>query len=365
MIRIAEFVLPGHPDKLCDQIADALVDAALRLDPLALCGVEVGIHRATVFVTGRIACEGAEGIDVEGLVRRVLRENGYGPSWAPDPESVRVVADLCLGAFVPGERDLRGLSDDQAITVGYACGTAAQGHVPLEHWTAFQLARALAEERIAGPDGKVLFVLDGARVQALTISVHHQAEADAVEVNEAAFRAIERAALKLVPASLELAASLRSVRPRINGAGPFSIGGPMGDNGLSGKKLVCEGYGPSVPIGGGAQSGKDPHKVDRAGALCARALAVELVKKGAPEALVSLGWAPGDPLTAPFAVEGASPREVARTMECVLDRRPDFEHWARWGGMAAREAEALAPPASLTRKGDTSLARPQSRRASR
>ena len=268
---------------------------------------------------------------MEDIVRRILRESGYGSAWAPDPGAVRIVADLCLGDFVPGERELRHLADDQAITVGYACGTAAQGYVPLEHWTAFQLARALAEERVAGPDGKVLVVLDGERVQALTISVHHQAEADAVEINEAAFRAIERAALRLVPASMELAASLRGVRPRINGAGPFSIGGPMGDNGLSGKKLVCEGYGPSVPIGGGAQSGKDPHKIDRAGALCARALAVDLVKKGAAEALVSLGWAPGDPLTAPFAVEGASPREVERVMERVLDRGPQWEEWARWG----------------------------------
>jgi S-adenosylmethionine synthetase len=116
----------------------------------------------------------------------------------------------------------------------------------------------------------------------------------------------------------------------------------MGDNGLSGKKLVCEGYGPSVPIGGGAQSGKDPHKVDRAGALCARALAVELVKKGAPEALVSLGWAPGDELTAPFAVEGASRRDVERAMKAVLDWAPHFEEWARWGGMAVRSGARLA-----------------------
>lgn len=338
MIRLAEFVLPGHPDKLCDQIADALVDAALRIDPLALCGVEVGIHRATVFVTGRIACAGAERIEVDGVVRRVLRDNGYGPLWLPDPKLVRVVADLCLGDFIPGERGLRNLADDQAITIGYACGTAAQGWVPLEHWTAFQLALALHAERattpeVLGPDGKVLVVLEGESVKALTISVHHGARVDAVQVSEAALRAIERAALRLLPASVELAASLRKVEPRINGAGPFSIGGPMGDNGLSGKKLVCEAYGPSVPIGGGAQSGKDPHKVDRAGALCARGLAVEAVRGGAPEALISIGWAPGDPLDSPLSVTGATTRDVERTMKRVLDRGPGFEAWARWGGL--------------------------------
>lgn len=262
----------------------------------------------------------------------VLRDNRYGPGWEPDPAKMRIKQDLCLGDFVPAERKLRLLADDQAISVGYACGTSAHGYLPLEHWTAIQIARELFEEM--GPEGKVLVVLDDERIRDVTLSVHHLPGADAVEVNQAALRAIERASLTLLPAIAELAASLRTVRPRVNGARPFSIGGPMGDNGLSGKKLVCEGAGTSVPIGGGAQSGKDPHKIDRAGALAARALAVARVKEGRAEARVTLAWAPGDPVDEPCAVEGTTPTEARSALRAAMDCGPGFERWARWGRLS-------------------------------
>ena len=93
-LSAAEYVLPGHPDKLCDAIADALVQEARRQEQRALAAVEVAVHRASVFVTGRLACQGADGIDVELLVREVYRSAGYDERWLPDPDGLRIVTDL-------------------------------------------------------------------------------------------------------------------------------------------------------------------------------------------------------------------------------------------------------------------------------
>jgi S-adenosylmethionine synthetase len=115
----AEFVIPGHPDKLCDAIADALVAEAIRHETRALVGVETAVHRGHVYVTGRIACEEAEAIDVDDIVRDVYRTAGYGDGWFPSPDQVTVISNLCLGPLEDGEADFRELSDDQAICVGY------------------------------------------------------------------------------------------------------------------------------------------------------------------------------------------------------------------------------------------------------
>src|SRR5215831_5870223 len=100
MLYAAEYVLPGHPDKLCDAIADALVEEASRREKRALCGVEVAVHRASVFVTGRIAGTGAEDIDIAGTVREVYASAGYDECWYPEPEQLDVQANLCLGSLV-------------------------------------------------------------------------------------------------------------------------------------------------------------------------------------------------------------------------------------------------------------------------
>jgi S-adenosylmethionine synthetase len=131
----AEFVFPGHPDKLSDAIADALVREAVRRESRALVGVEVAVHRDHVYVTGRIGCQGAQSIDVRAIVREVYSSAGYGDGWYPAPDQVTVESNLCLGPLEDGEADFRELSDDQAICTGYANHLTATNHLPVEQST--------------------------------------------------------------------------------------------------------------------------------------------------------------------------------------------------------------------------------------
>ena len=304
----AEFVFPGHPDKLCDAIADALVLEAWRREPRALVGVEVAVHRDHVYVTGRVACSGAEEIDVTGLVREVYRSAGYRDDWYPAPDAVKVVSNLCVGPLEDGEAEFRELSDDQAICVGYANDIEATNHLPVEQWLVVRLARrlhAIRDERPElglGPDGKVLILVEQNaaagqtpwRLAGFSCSLQQKTASDEV--------ALHRAVRLAVEAELKAAArDFPGLRPdlpdqlTVNGAGAFEVGGPEGDNGLSGKKLVVDAYGPRVPIGGGAWSGKDFFKADRAGGLHARRVAKAIVGLGlASEVTVTLGWFPGD-----------------------------------------------------------------------
>jgi len=300
----AEFVFPGHPDKLSDAIADALVAEAIRREPRALVGVEVAVHRNRVFVTGRIGCRDAEGIDVESIVRDVYGSAGYGDGWYPAAEEVVVQSELCLGPLEEGEAEYRELSDDQAICIGYANDLPQTNHLPVEHWLVRKLARRLYALRVdnpnllLGPDGKVLVVLreDGKTwaLDGFSCSLQQREAADDVALHRAVRVLLEEELTSLAAALPGLSPALPE-QLTVNGAGDFDVGGPEGDNGLSGKKLVMDAYGPRVPIGGGAWSGKDFFKADRAGGLHARRLAKLIVELGlASEATVTIGWFPGD-----------------------------------------------------------------------
>ena len=133
MLYAAESVLPGHPDKLCDAIADALVEEAARREKRALCGIEVAVHRASVFITGRIACRGAGRIPVKELARECYRAAGYGTEWRPSPEELDVRSNLCLGPLLEGEASFREVSDDQSIVTGYAIDSPGTNFLPPEH----------------------------------------------------------------------------------------------------------------------------------------------------------------------------------------------------------------------------------------
>ena len=300
----AEFVFPGHPDKLSDAIADGLVQEASRRENRALVGVEVAVHRDCVFITGRIGCETAEEIDISGIVREVYRSAGYEDDWDPDPDSLNISADLCLGPLEDGEAEFRSVSDDQSICTGFATASPETNYLPVEHWLANRLGRRLAAIRTLepnlqlGPDGKVIVVVGGDGdsywLEEFSCAMQQKSEADDIALHRMVRITLNE---EIGILASEFPRLLQNVPEHlsVNGAGAFEIGGPNGDNGLSGKKLVVDAYGPRIPIGGGAISGKDFFKVDRAGALHARRVAKAVVMTGmAEEALVNIAWFPGD-----------------------------------------------------------------------
>jgi S-adenosylmethionine synthetase len=343
--QFAEYVSPGHPDRLADAVAEYLVTGAVQSLPEALCGIEVAVHELQMTITGRIATAreffeehqievnaGALGTEylaeyrlrqetLEGI-RAVYQSAGYGGRWqrnnnsgcwVPPPEKVEINSQFCMEQLGRTEAGIRCYSDDQNIVIGYASDCAATNHLPPVHYLSLTLGRRLHDclrhdpqlAQTFGPDFKVLCTCrsshgrDGARFEweRLTFSAQH-----------CPFLGFEEQHRLLVPVVSELLETLESeglenvatgFDPRrhlvLNGAGDFVTGGPYGDNGLSGKKLVVDHYGPTVPIGGGALCGKDPHKVDRCGALRARQLARDLVRNtGAQEAKVTLSWSPGE-----------------------------------------------------------------------
>lgn len=312
----AEYVSPGHPDRLADAIANRIVDFAMvpmlapSVQARSLVGVEVAIHDTTVFIDGRIAKQRSDDeifnhpIDFRYIARNAFEHAGYDKTWAPAPRSLKIIVRVCVEELSAEEADIRPYSDDQNIVIGYAVARPETNFVPPAHWLAHHLGQSLwrfrenAADRF-GPDFKILVDLtdDGTSVswRKLVLSIQH---ARGLEMEDQ-----HRTILPVLTAALEaaeaqgLAGAASSFSPRhlhLNGAGDFVIGGPRGDNGLSGKKLVVDHYGPSVPIGGGALCGKDVWKVDRCGPLRARQLAKRLVRTGHHEAKVVLGWAPGE-----------------------------------------------------------------------
>ena len=301
-IEVAEHVLPGHPDKLCDAAVDTIVDFVQNRDPLGQCGLEASCVFDTIHLTGRIAAREhvVEQVEeqLEKLVRQTYDHAGYGvdPSgylWGPHPEDIKVSTNFCLGAFKPGERENRHLSDDQAICVGYANNNSETGFLPPAQYLARKIAYELFQLRRkrgvghVGPDGKVIVrvEVDGHnwRPVHVSLSINHHESSDWLLIRQIGEEAVHKACRGKGAPTI-----------RLNNAGSFVSGGPNGDNGLSGKKLVVDAYGPTVPIGGGAWSGKDFNKVDRAGGLLARQLAREFVaSRSLNEAQVTLEYIPG------------------------------------------------------------------------
>ena len=168
MNQHAEYVSPGHPDRLADAIAESIVTAAVRQKPDALVGVEVAVHTDCVFVDGRIAA-GSQPVDIEKIVRDVYRAAGYGGSWNPDPGKIRVTTELCEEVLPAEESDIRPFSDDQNIVIGYACGDERTNYLPAAHWISGELGRRLFARLRSdadlsatfGPDFKILASLGG------------------------------------------------------------------------------------------------------------------------------------------------------------------------------------------------------------
>ena len=363
----AEFVLPGHPDKLCDAAVDAVVDYVRRREPRAQCGLEAACIFDRFFMTGRIGvphdvwlAQRLQTGEIDRRVRAVYASAGYGEDaaghcWGPRPEELKIEAYgaglVRVDFFVPGEAEMRHLSDDQAICVGHAVRSPATDYLPPAHWLARRIGRELHRLRAergaghVGPDGKV--IVHGARSggvetfrpRLVSISLHHHEKSDWMLLRRIAEEAVETACAGWPLPDVEM-----------NGAGMFVCGGPSGDNGLSGKKLVVDAYGPGVPIGGGAWSGKDFFKVDRLGGMAARRIAIEsLLASDSEEATVTLSYLPGGdrPARVDLLLDGVPsaavviPRSLGRLESGRLHKlfvKADVEvtELARWGHQIAR-----------------------------
>ncbi len=277
--RTAEFVSPKHPDKICDQISDAILDAHLAEDPDARVAIDVAGGHGKVFVTGE-ATSSAKKVDVPAIVKRL----------AGDVDIIEHIAsqspEIARGVDTGG-------AGDQGIMVGYACNETPE-LLPLEYVLARQLCQNLYERWPY--DGKTQITLKDGQITHIVASFQH-AKHDDLEQAVLAWLAT------LPPTTYNLPTTIIHANP----AGDWDIGGFDADSGLTGRKLAVDNYGPRVPIGGGAFSGKDPSKVDRSGAYMARKIAVDYLKnRDAREVYVYLAYAIGyaDPLESTVVIDG-------------------------------------------------------------
>lgn len=338
--HIAEYVSPGHPDRLADAIVESIVDLAVGRDSKALVGVECAVHTDHVFIDGRIAARKGKcavtNEEIEEIARKVYREAGYGGIWIHAPEKLMVIQNVCLDSLSDAERSIRILSDDQNVVTGYACNHPETDYLPPAHFIANYIGRKVDGWRRTvsdkfGPDFKVLVHIEdnGGRYEwrRLTISIQHAPGVFAAEQHELVLPVVSGALAELEARGLAGISNLPLENFILNGMGDFIVGGPEGDNGLSGKKLAVDFYGPEIPIGGGAICGKDPHKVDVAGAFRARELARRLLKeRGGSAVTVRLGWTPGD--AAPAFREAESVDSLGLTHPIPASALPP-EDWFR------------------------------------
>ena len=282
----SESVTEGHPDKICDQISDAILDNLIVQDPYSRVAVETMVTTGSVHVAGEVTTSGFA--DVQRITRRVLKEIGYtDPRFGMDSEDAGVWVsihgqsqDIAQGVN-EGENKDQG-AGDQGMMFGYACRETEE-LMPMTIMLAHGLTRRLAEVRKngiiqnLGPDGKSQVTIeyeDGKprRIDAIVVAQQHTSE-----INEDDLR-IEIMNKVIVPICGKMIDS--DTKIHINATGRFVIGGPEGDTGVTGRKIIVDTYGGIGRHGGGAFSGKDPSKVDRSGAYMARYVAKNIVAAG-------------------------------------------------------------------------------------
>jgi S-adenosylmethionine synthetase len=285
----SESVTEGHPDKVADQISDAILDEVLRQDPMGRVACETLVTTGTVFLAGEISTKAY--VDFPGVARRVVKGIGFdyatcGVLSAIDPQS----PDIAQGVDTGG-------AGDQGLMFGFACDETAE-LMPLPIALAHRLTNRLAVARKSGelpwlrPDGKSQVTVEyvdnrPARVHTVVISTQHDPEASHEQI---CHEVIEKIIKPVIPAEL---LDERTVY-HINPTGRFVIGGPQGDCGLTGRKIIVDTYGGYGRHGGGAFSGKDPTKVDRSACYMARHVAKNLVAAGIAERVeVQLAYAIG------------------------------------------------------------------------
>ena len=331
----SESVSDGHPDKVCDQVSDAVVDAALKDDAGSRVACETSCTSNRMWLFGEVTT--ASDIDYEALARSVISDIGYDDkSFNFDAESAEVnvfihkqSADISAAV---GNADLDQGAGDQGIMIGYAVDETPE-LMPLPISVAHRLTHAVSEARRNGdipflrPDAKSQVTVEYSRdhkpqrIDTVVISSWHDPDVDQAAIHDAI---ISKVIEPVVPSDLLDAGT----EFKINPSGNFAIGGPHGDAGLTGRKIIVDSYGGSARHGGGAFSGKDPSKVDRSGAYAARYVAKNIVAAGlANRVEVQIAYAIGvaDPVSIMVDTHhtGEIPdTDIARAVHNTFDLRP-------------------------------------------
>ncbi len=370
----SESVTEGHPDKICDQISDAVLDAHLAIEPNSRVACETYVTTGLVVIGGEVTTteEVKSKVDVADIARGVISRIGYNDiRYKFDAESCGVINVMHSQSMDISRGVERGGAGDQGMMFGYACDQTEE-LMPLPIALAHRITRRLAEVRkmkekspmkYLRPDGKSQVTIayhEGGRisVDTVVVSTQHDPEPKGMSESKWQKKIADDVKKHIIGNVIPEKYLTKNTDYHINPTGRFEIGGPHGDTGLTGRKIIVDTYGGYAPHGGGAFSGKDPSKVDRSAAYAARYLAKNIVAAGlAKECMIQLAYAIG--VAEPVSVlvdtkgtaEGVSDTELGRIIGEVMDltplgitkhldlRRPIFEKTAAYGHFGRSEKE--------------------------